>query len=512
MTDAASIVLRSLSIRVDGRTLIRDVDAVFDAGRLTVVIGPSGGGKSVLLRTIADLHDPASPIETSGDVSVGGGGASGKIRPRIGVVFQSYAVLDEFSSADNVRLAIDHRPRRPDAEDPKPAAWWLEALAVPNLARPAVMSGGQRQRLAIARTMAGRPDVVLYDEPTSGLDPAAAARVADLIADTARRFGRTSVVVTHDIESWLSRADAVWLLDAGDATLRRLDDLEPDSVRRGMSIPAPAEPVGGRPSAGRRMVRRFNGVMEATGSAALAAARSPVDVFPLMPTSRWSGKMTWHYLRLAGGPSAAAYLSASGAIAGFVATFFVLRFLPMRIYTQPLLMDDLVAAIGFGLYRVLVPVLTTVLIAARTGAALAGDVGTRRYGGQIDALRTLGVRPTSMLMRPITLALLVTTPLWVWLAYHVAATVSMLTFSAMHPDIGPAFWSLHFDRRTAPSDTGWVVGKSLASAVGVAAIGYHVGMRPKPTAAAVGTGVTTAVLWSTLFVLLVHFAASLIEF
>ena len=98
-------------------------------------------------------------------------------------------------------------------------------------------------------------------------------------------------------------------------------------------------------------------------------------------------------------------LSDSGwLIVGFTGTYFTFRFLPFRLYTQPLLIDELLASIGFALYRILVPVLATILIAARCGAAIAADVGVKQYGGQIDAMQTLGVKPRLYLLIPIVLA------------------------------------------------------------------------------------------------------------
>ena len=164
------------------------------------------------------------------------------------------------------------------------------------------------------------------------------------------------------------------------------------------------------------------------------------------PRLRWGGRFFAHYLRLVGGVSAWIYLILAGLIIGFTATYFTFKFLPFRLYTQPLLIDELLASIGFALYRFLVPVLATILIAARCGAAVAADVGVKQYGGQVDALRTLGVKPKAYLLVPIVLAFIVATPMLEWLAYSSARLISLATFHATHPAIGPYFWEQHFYR------------------------------------------------------------------
>jgi ABC-type transporter Mla maintaining outer membrane lipid asymmetry permease subunit MlaE len=208
----------------------------------------------------------------------------------------------------------------------------------------------------------------------------------------------------------------------------------------------------------------------------------------------------------------------AGLIAGFVTTYFTLRFIPFALYTKPLLLEDLIASIGFALYRVLVPVLATVLIAARCGAAVAADVGVKRYGHQTDALQTLGVRPASYLLTPILYAFLIGTPCLTLLAYLSARWIGVATFMATHPDAGPYFWQLHLDRLLRDpgswwlEGSGWLLGKTLLCGLGTGLIAYWQGIRPKASASAVSHSITATVLWSTLYVLVVHFLTALLEF
>jgi ABC-type transporter Mla maintaining outer membrane lipid asymmetry permease subunit MlaE len=194
------------------------------------------------------------------------------------------------------------------------------------------------------------------------------------------------------------------------------------------------------------------------------------------------------------------------------------------LYTQPLLIDELLASIGFALYRVLVPILATILIAARCGAAVTADVGVKQYGGQVDAMRTLGVKPRSYLLVPIIMAFVVATPMLEWLAFTSARLMSLVTFTSTHPNIGPYYWGQYFFRNLISAEGSglsrlrpyigwdWVLLKNLLCGVGTAAIGYYRGLQPKHSAIDVSSAITSTVLWTTLYVLVVHFVVALFEF
>ena len=244
----------------------------------------------------------------------------------------------------------------------------------------------------------------------------------------------------------------------------------------------------------------------------------PLDLLPIVPRVRWAGRFTLHYLRLVAGPSAWVYLVIAGLIVGFTSTYFTFRFLPFRLYTQPLLIDELLSSIGFALYRVLVPILATILVAARCGAAVSADVGVKQYGGQVDAMRTLGVAPRAYLLLPIVIAFVIGTPVLETLAFYSAKFISMVAFSASYPNVGPYFWEQHFGRNLTGESPWlnlgwkWVLLKNVICGLGTATIAYYQGLAPKRSAGDVSRSITSTVLWTTLFVLTVHFAVALLEF
>jgi ABC-type transporter Mla maintaining outer membrane lipid asymmetry ATPase subunit MlaF/ABC-type transporter Mla maintaining outer membrane lipid asymmetry permease subunit MlaE len=525
-----SVELRRLSVQAGGRSLLEHASAEFPPGGVTLIIGCSGVGKSVLLRILAGLIGPAHPeIQVSGTIHFGGretfplGGES-----EAGVVFQNFALFDELSPLDNVRLAQAHRSGgRAPCQALDPAAL-LEELNVPQEAPTAALSGGQRQRLAIARTLAYDPSVILYDEPTSGLDPATAAGVAKLIQSTHAAHPKTSIIVTHDYESLAPIADQIYLLDPHTRSLRLIERGEWASLRNHLKPPVaePLEEIPSKTGPGRGRLQNWTrkiagaaaGTLAATSRVVEAAFTAPLWVLPFWKSTAWGLRYLGYYLRLVTGPSAWLYIAIAGAIAGFVTTYFAFQFLPYARYTEPLVIEDLLSAIGFALYRVLVPVLATILIAARSGAAVASDIGGKAYGQQIEALRTFGIRPERYLLTGTLHAFLLGTPLLTFIAFGAARLTSLVVFTAMHPDRGPLFWQLHFHRSLQMPDqllyqgTGWLLGKTVLCAAGIGLIAYHQGAKPKSSGREVSRGITTTILWGTLYVLVVHFVLAFYEF
>lgn len=517
------LCLKGLHVVAGDRCLLDGVDARFPEAKITVVVGGSGAGKSVLLRILAGLLPPqGESIQWSGTI---GRTETQSERPRVGIVFQQFALFDELSAAANVQFAIDHRCKR-DGPAPtgEPASWsanqWLEHLGVPLKTSVADLSGGQKQRLAIARTLAAAPDVLLYDEPTSGLDSASGRLVADLIRETQSVYHRTSIVVTHDYETLLPIADKVLLLDPVKKDLVEIDSEQWDE------IPNRMVPVSRLDDSGSSVGKKRDSIFfrlaipffETTGGAISALFWLPLDLLPIVPKFRWAARFTLHYLRLVAGPSAWVYLIIAGLIVGFTSTYFTFRFLPFRLYTQPLLIDELLASIGFALYRVLVPILATILVAARCGAAVSADVGVKQYGGQVDAMRTLGVAPRAYLLLPIAIAFVIGTPILETLAFYSSRFISMVAFTASYPDVGPYFWEQHFGRNLAGETPWlhlgwkWVLLKNVICGLGTATIAYYQGLAPKRSASDVSRSITSTVLWTTLFVLTVHFVVALMEF
>ena len=541
ITHASGLNLHEVTIAARENNLLENSSVLIDAGKITVIVGPSGAGKSVLLKTLAGLiPKEGESLSWSGDIIIYDQ-MEERYDPKtkrqhlgnIGVVFQQFALFDELTSQANIQFALDHagHARRhtshiksvADTETLTPNEW-LEQLGVPLKIPIGNLSGGQKQRLAVARTLAASPSVVLYDEPTSGLDAASGGRVAELIRSTHQTHQRTSVVVTHDYPTLLPIADEVIFFNPETKKLEKIpkDQWKDIPVRLDRLRPSQTGGNEVRKSSPAKVVLKG---LESTGSVVIAIAMMPQHLLPWFPKWKWGCRFTAHYLRLVAGPSAWIYLIIAGMIIGFTSTFFTFRFLPFRLYTQPLLIDELLASVGFALYRILVPILSTILIAARCGAAVTADVGVKRYGGQTDAIQTMGLKSSTYLLTPILLTFVIATPFLEWLAFEASKLTSLLTFLHTHSEIGSHFWEQNFHLRiTERSDAGiltalgiregwiWVLSKNLLCGMGTAAIAYYRGMMPKQSASDVSASVTSTVLWATLYVLTVHFMVAMLEF
>ena len=522
------VEIRGLTVRAGERTIIDHADAEFPAGAVTLVVGSSGAGKSILLRVLAGLISPTTiGFSLEGSLCIGERdvvASPGRAGASTGVVFQSFALFDELTAEENVLFGLDHRPSpalRPKGPMRRETSRkLLDQLGLGRARSVARLSGGEKQRLAIARALAYDPALIAYDEPTSGLDPRNARRVADLIQTTAKAHGKTTVVVTHDWSHFAPVAARAYLLENG-----RLRQVPTEDLARWEASPeglleekSREEANAAATSLFRRALEWAQAIFVATGRAVEAFALSIFGLVPRWPSARWGVRLLVHYLGLVASPGACLYFVASGVIAGFVATYFTFKFLPFRAYTEPLLTEELLHGLGFALYRIIVPVLITILLAARCGAAVASDVGTRRYTNATDALASMGAPPPRYLLTGVVHAFLFGAPILVAIAFLSARLTSLLVFSYNHPQEDALFWDGHFHRNLrVPGElfwrgTGWLVSKVLLCGFGVGCVAYFQGMRPKESHTRVHRGITATIIAATLFVLLVHFAYAFLEF
>ncbi len=216
------ISLNNLCKRFGPLTVLNDVSLSVTKGEVCVLLGPSGGGKSTLLRTINGLETfDSGEIDVAGIKLHPGKGkeheaALSKIRQRVGMVFQQFNLFPHRTVLENVTEAPIHVLKRSREAAVTKAR---ELLARVGLAekcdfKPTSLSGGQQQRVAIARALAMNPEVMLFDEPTSALDPKMTAEVISVMSDLAAE-GQTMIVVTHGMGFARTVAHTVHILHAG---------------------------------------------------------------------------------------------------------------------------------------------------------------------------------------------------------------------------------------------------------------------------------------------------------
>lgn len=203
----------------DGNHVLRGLDLDVEKGETMVVIGRSGCGKSVLLKHIIGLMKPdeGSILVTGLDVATMDNHDLSELRKMFGMVFQSAALFDSLTVAENVAFGLRRFTDMNNREIALKVGEKLELVGLAGIEslRPAELSGGMRKRVGLARALAMDPQIVLYDEPTTGVDPILAASINKLVRDLNTKLGVTSVVVTHDMASANTVGDRIAMLYQG---------------------------------------------------------------------------------------------------------------------------------------------------------------------------------------------------------------------------------------------------------------------------------------------------------
>jgi phospholipid/cholesterol/gamma-HCH transport system ATP-binding protein len=223
----AAVVLEHVSKAFGDNKVLDDVSLTVPQGSITVMLGPSGTGKSVLLRCLVGLLKPdegrvlifGEDVAQLDEERPRDRDALFRIRRRFGMLFQDGALFDDMDVIDNVAFPMRLHT---DLSESEIQARVIDKLARVGLPRPLVenkfpseLSGGMRKRVAFARAIALEPDIVLCDEPSSGLDPVMAATLDELILELHRTLGMTFVIISHDTAEARKVADTIGLLAGG---------------------------------------------------------------------------------------------------------------------------------------------------------------------------------------------------------------------------------------------------------------------------------------------------------
>lgn len=215
----AVISLRQLNITFGTHTVLDNIDLDVYKGETLAVLGPSGTGKSTVLRSMIGLLEP-----NGGQIFIQGEDVSGldedgwnRLRMKMGMVFQYSALFDFLTVGENVAFGLRQHTDKSDEEIQGIVTQMLDLVGLPGTQDlyPAELSGGMKKRVGLARAIAVNPEIVLYDEPTAGLDPIMSRNISRLIKKTQEQLHVTSVLVTHDMQSAFYAADRVAMLYEG---------------------------------------------------------------------------------------------------------------------------------------------------------------------------------------------------------------------------------------------------------------------------------------------------------
>ena len=199
------ITIQNLHKSFEGKKVLKGINLEIPIGETFIIVGCSGCGKTVLLRSIIGLNKP-----DSGHILVDGEDVMNmdrknlfRIRKKFGMLFQGAALFDSMTVEENLGLALKEHTNLSQMEIKEKIKLKLEVVGLPNIEnkKPAELSGGMKKRVGLARAIIMDPQYVLFDEPTTGLDPIMAGNINQLILETNKRLNITSVVVTHDMSS-----------------------------------------------------------------------------------------------------------------------------------------------------------------------------------------------------------------------------------------------------------------------------------------------------------------------
>ena len=202
----------------DKKEVLTDIDAVFEPGKVNLIIGKSGSGKTVLLKSLIGLHsiDKGKIFYNDRDITVMNNKQIKEIRKELGVVFQGGALFDSLSVLENVKFPLNLFSSMTEKEKTERAIFCLNRVNLNNVENlyPAEISGGMKKRVAIARALAAKPSIILADEPTGNLDSKTSDDVIGLLKMTSQEFDQTIVMITHNPEI-AAMADRVIRIEDG---------------------------------------------------------------------------------------------------------------------------------------------------------------------------------------------------------------------------------------------------------------------------------------------------------
>ena len=203
----------------DGRTVLDDISIRFETGKTNLIIGRSGSGKTVLLKTLVGLHTPDSGSIYFDDVCYTNLSFKERkhIREHIGMIFQGGALIDSSTVFENIKLPLDLFTRQSEAEKRKRVEFCLERVDMSHAPHlyPSELSGGMIKRAAIARAIVLNPRYLFCDEPNSGLDPQTSILIDNLIHNITQEYGITTIINTHDMNSVMEIGEKIVYIHQG---------------------------------------------------------------------------------------------------------------------------------------------------------------------------------------------------------------------------------------------------------------------------------------------------------
>lgn len=471
-----------------------DVSLSLSAGGFYLLAGESGSGKSSLLKLLAGIWEEREPgpilggrLEVLGQSVLTAFPRS--LRGRVQAVLQEEGLLDDLSPRENVELGLL-------------AANKSKRLALAMLSRAGMddpprlvsdLSGGQRKRVAVARALAGDPELLIFDEPTAGLDATSARKMAELLAEShAEAVGRTTIIISHDLSAFAGLTDSTLWIDRSTRNIKLFDSTE--EIEIGESSPPKHDSE--REGSGvvlRRFLLEIAGFTQTLWQALL---RLP----PYYP-----GLVLRTCLRYV--IDSIFFVTIGAAAIGGLATYFALRNNPL----EGAFTSAVIAGSGKVLVAVLIPMLAGFFFTARIAAGSSARLGTMKRSSQVNALTLMGVIPADYLLTPMVWGMTLVMPL-ITVAALITASIASLAASSLVMGTSSYSWASAFSEKLVPEDFYFAAIKTMLSGFLVAIQTYYLSMGPKKSGSDVGEAVNRSIVWGIFTVLLVHSLFTLAQF
>jgi len=489
-----------------GKVLVENANFSLSEGEVVLLVGPSGSGKSTIIKLLSGLlSDSDNPWNVTGKL-IYGGRVFDLSRERCdlgGLVFQNYALFDDLTAAENLGIAMDHSQNT----DPALMEFLLNLLTdIEPHQTIASSSGGQRQRLAIARTLLANRPLLLFDEPNSGLDPSTAQRLGALIQDLCRRMRRPALIVAHHVDDILPLADAVYLLDPKTHTLRPLpinreaveeallsvgvDDESPVANLRKDKDQVPNQ---------EQILAHWQQHLKAHGS------------------YRWFFRYLYEYFWILwGSPLMLLYIFSGAGIVGFVTLWFGFNYELLGDAIRSFIHDESLAGLGFVEGYIAVPLISCILMVARNNAIITADVGNRVLSSQFLAMRNLHIPGRSYLTAAILINTVIGALVLVGASLVVAGWTSYKTWQFLFAEQPFELWQENFFhsmlRKPAAAwrNLFWVVIKVLLSGAFGSWLAIQAGFSRKDSVIAVNYAIARSIVMGVTVTLIIHAGIALI--
>jgi len=508
-----ALVIDGLTIdRPNGQPLLRHASFAIDPAEVVLLVGPSGSGKSTIVKLLGGLlENRPGEWRVTGRLHCGGQpmDLATERSPVGGIVFQDHALFNDLSAVENLRIAADHAAAPPDAVLVDGATALLDGIEPTQTVSSC--SGGQRQRLAIARTLLADRPVLLFDEPNSGLDVAMARRLGELIRDLCRSMNKPALVVAHHVKDLLPVADRVLLFDTRNHRLvevpRDADAIEAALLALDEGVLSGDGPDG-LAEAGLAESGTVRGVGKGRDWRKEVGHRSRFHWF-----LRYLAEYFWE---LCVSPLMLIYMGAGALIMGFVSMWFGFHYNSFGGYLKSLLHDETLVGLGLVQGTVAVPLISSILFVARNNAIIAADIGNRVLSSQFSAMQNLRITARGYIFSAILINMVVGSLILLVISLGMASWASMQTWHIQFPMQSFELWRSHFFRKLLPDGVHpafsmvWVLLKVALSSLLAGGAAIVIGCGKKESVLEINAAIARSIIVGVTLTLLVHAIISIL--